>query len=64
MKVHMILAIISIILFVLSIGYWFTSGVVRKRKPDSSKNYDKIGGFMFATSLLLAILAVLLWFIK
>ncbi len=63
MKVDIIFLVASIILFVLSISYWFISGLVRRRKPYLSRKYDKIGGFMFFTSLLGFTLALLFWLV-
>lgn len=63
MESYGVFLIIGIILLVFSLIFWFISGAVERRTPNKSRKYVKIGGFLFAVSLLLLILAALFRFI-
>jgi len=59
MEIYVILIIIGSFLFISSLVMWFRSGVVRRRQQQESRKDDKIGGYMFMTSLLVFALALL-----
>lgn len=62
MDYHVVLLIISLSLFLSSLVLWFISGVYMKRNNSiHSKIVVYIGGFMFTSSLLCFIVAIILW---
>ena len=63
MDLYIILIIIGSILFISSICLWFRSGVIRRRNKNESRKDDKIGGYMFMSSIFIFILALIFWFI-
>lgn len=63
MEIYIIFIVIGSILFVSSIFAWFRSGVVRRRNNNQSKKDDKIGGYMFMSSIFAFILALIFWFV-
>lgn len=63
MESYEVFLIVGIIFLVVSLIFWFVSGSVEKRAPNKSKEYVKIGGFLFAVSLLALILSALFRFV-
>lgn len=63
MDIYIIFIVIGAILFISSIYLWFKSGVIRRKNRDMAKKDDRIGGYMFMTSLLLFIIALLIYFL-
>ncbi|MDR2953974.1 MAG: hypothetical protein LBV43_02720 [Prevotella sp.] len=63
MELYVILIITGLILFISSLVVWFMSGVINRKNKQQSRKDDKIGGYMFMSSLLVFALALLAYFL-
>ena len=61
MKLYIIFIIVGGLFFLSSLIVWFQSGLKRKKNKDGSKKRDKVGGYLFMYSLLIFVIALLLW---
>lgn len=62
MESYEVFLISGIAFLILSLIFWFISGVVEKKEPNKSQEYVKVGGFLFAISLLALIFSALFRF--
>jgi len=61
MKIYLIPLLLGSILFISSIYLWFRSGMVRKRNNAESKKDDRTGGYLFMSSIVVLVVALLFW---
>jgi heme/copper-type cytochrome/quinol oxidase subunit 3 len=62
MYIVFIVIIITSLLLFSSLAVWFASGFIEHSNPQKTKSLDRLGGYLFMSSLAVAILALLLWF--
>jgi len=62
MDIYSVIVYVSIALFISSIILWYISGsFIKKHRPALSGKLVYVGGFMFMTSIVGGIIALIIW---